>query len=143
MKTKKELDQCINTFSIVGFDPKTEELGIAVASKFLAVGAVVPYAKAGVGAIATQSWANLSYGPTGLELLEKGLSPEEAIELLTKDDDRKSYRQVGIVDAKGKSATFTGKESYAWSGGEAGKNFAVQGNILVDENTVKKMKEVL
>ena len=79
----------INTFSIVGFDPTTGELGVAVASKFLSVGAVVPYAKVGVGAIATQSWANLDYGPKGLELLESGVLPEDAIEQLIKDDEQR------------------------------------------------------
>ncbi|MEK3933870.1 DUF1028 domain-containing protein [Sporosarcina sp. FSL W7-1349] len=131
----------VNTFSIVGFDPETNELGVAVASKFLSVGAVVPYAKAGVGAVATQSWANLEYGTKGLELLESGDSPEEVIEELTKSDERKSYRQVGIVDAKGNSATFTGEDSYDWAGGKTGKNFAVQGNILVDEGVVDRMSE--
>ncbi|WP_201261964.1 DUF1028 domain-containing protein [Metasolibacillus fluoroglycofenilyticus] len=131
----------LNTFSIVGFDPMTGELGIAVASKFLAVGAVVPYAKAGVGAIATQSWANLSYGPEGLALLEQGLTPEQAIEQLIKDDEQKEYRQIGIVDAKGGSASFTGRHSYAWAGGKHGVNFAAQGNILAGENVVEEMVE--
>ena len=142
MKINRPLENCINTFSIVGFDPETEELGIAVASKFLSVGAVVPYAKAGVGAIATQSWANLDYGPKGLALLEQGFSPDEVIEKITLNDERKTYRQVGIVDAKGNSATFTGEDSYNWAGGNSGPNFAVQGNILVDENTVKQMESV-
>lgn len=142
MHSKQKFDRCINTFSIVGFDPETGELGVAVASKFLSVGAVVPYAKAGVGAVATQSWANLSYGPDGLDLLEQGLTPEEVIEKLTENDERKTFRQVGIVDVNGNSATFTGEESYAWSGGKAGQYYAAQGNILVDEKTVDQMGEV-
>lgn len=134
-------NRCVNTYSIVGFDPETGELGVAVASKFLSVGAVVPYAKAGVGAVATQSWANLDYGPKGLALLEQGFSPEEVVEKLTENDERKSFRQVGIVDVKGNSATFTGHESFAWAGGKTGPNFAVQGNILTDETVVDKMRD--
>lgn len=128
------------TFSIVGFDPQTNELGIAVASKFLSVGAVVPFAKAGVGAIATQSWANLDYGKKGLEMLEKGMSPEDVLKQLTKNDDKSASRQVGIVSAKGDSVTFTGADCFDWAGGIAEQNFAVQGNILVDEQTVESMK---
>lgn len=128
------------TFSIVGFDPQTNELGIAVASKFLSVGAVVPFAKAGVGAIATQSWANLDYGKKGLEMLEKGMSPEDVLKQLTENDDNSASRQVGIVNAKGDSVTFTGAECFDWAGGIAEQNFAAQGNILVDEQTVESMK---
>lgn len=128
------------TFSIVGFDEETKELGIAVASKFLGVGAVVPFAKAGVGAVATQSLANLSYGVEGLELLEKGHSPREVVEELTKRDDNAVWRQVGIVDAKGQSATFTGEDCYEWAGGKAGKNYAIQGNILVSQQVVEQME---
>lgn len=129
------------TFSIVGFDPKTNELGVAVASKFLSVGAVVPFAKAGVGAIATQSWANLDYGKIGLDMLEKGFTPEQVITELTRNDERSAYRQVGIVDVTGQSKTFTGANCYDWAGGYAEENFAVQGNILVDQFTVEAMKE--
>ncbi|MFB5086365.1 DUF1028 domain-containing protein [Psychrobacillus sp. PGGUH221] len=128
------------TFSIIGYDPQTKELGVAVASKFLSVGAVVPFAKSGVGAIATQSWANLDYGKYGLELLEKGLEPKEVLKKLVENDDRSALRQVGIVDAQGKSITFTGEDCYDWAGGYAGKNFAIQGNILVDHHTVEAMQ---
>ncbi|WP_394191387.1 DUF1028 domain-containing protein [Paenisporosarcina quisquiliarum] len=128
------------TFSIVGYDPQTKELGVAVASKFLAVGAVVPFAKAGVGAIATQSWANLDYGKHGLELLEKGLSPQQVLEKLIQSDDKSASRQVGIIDALGRSVTFTGEDCFDWAGGFAGDNFAVQGNILVDQHTVEAME---
>ncbi|MFC4354030.1 DUF1028 domain-containing protein [Chryseomicrobium palamuruense] len=128
------------TFSIVGFDEKTGELGVAVASKFLAVGAVVPFAKAGVGAIATQSLANLSYGVQGLELLEKGHTPKEVMEKLTSGDEGHAWRQVGIVDATGQSATYTGDDCYSWAGGAAGKNYAAQGNILVSQQVVEQME---
>ncbi|MDF2067635.1 DUF1028 domain-containing protein [Bacillus sp. Cr_A10] len=128
------------TFSIIGYDPQTKELGVAVASKFLSVGAVVPFAKSGVGAIATQSWANLDYGKYGLELLEKGLEPKEVLKKLVENDDRSALRQVGIVDAQGKSITFTGEDCYDWAGGYAGENFAIQGNILVDHHTVEAMQ---
>ncbi len=134
MKTKKT-----STFSIVGFDPETEELGVAVQSKFLAAGAIVPYIKAGVGAIATQALANPAYGPDGIELLEKGHSPSEVIEILTEQDDGSSHRQLGIVDIKGRSANFTGDECLDWAGGLTGENFAVQGNILVNKETVEEM----
>ncbi|OAO85454.1 hypothetical protein TGS27_0769 [Geobacillus stearothermophilus] len=99
----------VATFSIVAFDPATGELGIAVQSKFLGVGAVVPWAKAGVGAVATQSYANTSYGPRGLEWMEQGKTAQETLELLVADDSERDLRQVGIVDAKGRAATFTGK----------------------------------
>lgn len=127
------------TFSIVGYDPIEKEYGIAVQSKFLGVGAVVPFAKAGVGAIATQSYANTEYGPKGLELLEQGKSAEEVLKLLTDADEDREYRQVGVVDFHGGAATFTGEKCYKWAGGVTGEYFAAQGNILVDENTVKAM----
>ncbi|NKE06785.1 DUF1028 domain-containing protein [Mesobacillus selenatarsenatis] len=129
------------TFSIVGYDPKEKEWGIAVQSKFLGVGAVVPFAKAGVGAVATQSYANTAYGPQALELMAQGKSAEEVMELISKDDPDKEMRQVGLIDAEGNGATFTGTYCYDWAGGVTGKHFAAQGNILVDENTVKAMAE--
>ncbi|MER2057746.1 MAG: DUF1028 domain-containing protein [Niallia sp.] len=129
------------TFSIVGYDPKEKEWGIAVQSKFLGVGAVVPWAKAGVGAVATQSYANTSFGPEGLRLMEEGKSAEEALHALLDKDPGREQRQVGFVDAKGNAATYTGKECYDWAGGVTGPYFAAQGNILVDENTVKAMAE--
>jgi uncharacterized Ntn-hydrolase superfamily protein len=131
----------VETFSIVGFDPESGELGIAVASKFLAVGAVVPWAKAGVGAVATQAFANTTYGPEGLELLGTGLGAHDALDRLVAADSDKERRQVGMVDAKGASATFTGKECIAWAGGRAGKYYACQGNILVGEGTVNAMAQ--
>lgn len=131
----------VATFSIVGYDPFTEELGIAVQSKFIAVGSVVPWAKAGVGAIATQAYANPAYGPEGLRLLEQGNSPEEVANLLTKNDPDKEDRQFGIIDAKGRSVSFTGQDCYQWAGGTQGENYAVQGNILVNKETVEAMGE--
>lgn len=136
--TMKQKDT-IATFSIVGFDPATGELGIAVQSKFIAVGSVVPWAKAGVGAVATQAFGNPSYGPRGLELLEAGKSPEEVIDILISDDQDKDERQVGIVNAHGDAATFTGKECFNWAGDRSKENYAVQGNILVNEETVTAM----
>ncbi len=127
------------TFSIVGFDPKTGELGVAVASKFLAVGSLVPWAKAGVGAVATQSWANVDYGYKGLELLAKGKSAQEVLNQLVAEDEHKEVRQVGMVDAMGNAATYTGEMCYPWAGGITGPNFSCQGNILVSEETVKAM----
>lgn len=130
------------TFSIVARDPQTGELGIAVQSKFLAVGAVVPWAKAGVGAIATQSWANTSYGPIGLALLEEGLSAEETLTRLTADDENRASRQVGIVGVEGLPATYTGGTCYAWAGGVVGEHYCCQGNILVSEETVLAMARI-
>lgn len=129
------------TFSIVGFDPKTKELGIAVQSKFLGVGAVVPWAKAGVGAIATQAHANTSFGPVGLKLLASGKNAPETMDILIKEDGERETRQVGIVDANGKSATYTGDKCYEWAGGISGSNFVAQGNILVSAETVQAIAQ--
>jgi uncharacterized Ntn-hydrolase superfamily protein len=127
------------TFSIVAFDPETQELGVAVESKFLSVGAVVPWVESGVGAIATQSWANTTYGPRGLELLRRGAMPDEAVKKLTVDDENAAERQVGIVDAHGRSATYTGAKCKDWAGGAAGPNYAAQGNILAGKGVVDGM----
>ncbi len=129
------------TFSIVAYDPKNKEWGIAVQSKFVAVGAIVPFAKANVGAIATQAYANTSYGPEGLTLLEKGLTAEETIKELIKDDEMREQRQIGIVDSYGNTAAFTGKKCFDWAGHLIGKNFSCQGNILASEDVVKAMAE--
>lgn len=126
----------VATFSIVAADVDTGEIGIAVQSKFLAVGAVVPWVKAGQGAVATQSWANTTYGPKGLELLAKGLHPQEVISQLTADDPDAATRQVGIVDMTGRSATYTGSECFDYAGGVAGPGFAAQGNILASAAVV-------
>ena len=129
----------VATFSIVGYDAETGALGIAVQSKFFAVGSVVPWAEAGVGAIATQSWANTTYGPNGLKLLKSGLSAEQTLERLVADDSGRATRQVGIVDAKGNVANYTGDECNAWAGAVSGKHYTAQGNILAGEDVVKAM----
>lgn len=129
------------TFSIAAFDPGTGELGIAVQSKFLAVGAVVPWARAGVGAIATQSFANTAFGPDGLRLLAEGLDPQTVAERLVAHDAEREKRQFGIVDAKGRSATFTGTECFEWAGGVARENYCAQGNILAGPKVVQGMAE--
>jgi uncharacterized Ntn-hydrolase superfamily protein len=129
----------VATFSIVAYDPETQELGVAVQSKFIAVGAVVPWAKAGVGAVATQSFANTTFGPRGLELLAKGEKPDDVLVQLLENDDGREARQVGIVNAKGQSATFTGMKCMEWAGGIAEENFCCQGNILKGEDVVKGM----
>jgi len=128
-----------NTFSIVGYDPATGELGVAVASKYFAVGSVVPWAKADIGAIATQAWVNADYGIIGLELLEKGMTPAEVVDSLTKADTLSARRQLGIIDAKGRASSFTGAGCMTWAGGMTGKNCAAQGNILVSQDVVVKM----
>lgn len=129
----------VATFSIVGYDAETGAVGIAVQSKFFAVGSVVPWAEAGVGAIATQSWANTTYGPNGLKLLKSGLSAEQTLERLVADDPGRATRQVGIVDAKGNVANYTGDECNAWAGAVSGKHYTAQGNILAGEDVVKAM----
>jgi len=125
------------TFSICAFDHDTGELGIAVQSKFLAVGPVVPWARAGVGAVATQSFANTSYGPRGLELLASGLAPDAVMDRLLRDDPEREKRQVGIVDARGSAATFTGSECFEWAGGVTGAAFCAQGNVLAGPAVVE------
>jgi uncharacterized Ntn-hydrolase superfamily protein len=132
-------DPPVNTFSIVAFDPATGDLGIAVASKVLGVGCVVPWAKANVGAVATQSAANTAFGPDGLKLLETGKTAKATLAQLIEGDSRSSHRQVGIVDAKGNVASFTGTNCQAWAGHFEGQHFAVQGNILTDEGVIKAM----
>jgi uncharacterized Ntn-hydrolase superfamily protein len=127
------------TFSIVARDLQQGEWGIAVQSKFLAVGAVVPWARAGVGAIATQSWANTSYGPRGLALLASGLSAQETLDRLIQEDEGRADRQVGIIGINGAPATYTGEQCFPWAGGRVGEHYTCQGNILVGEDTVQAM----
>lgn len=129
------------TFSIVAYDPERKEWGVAVQSKFIAVGSIVPWAKSGVGAIATQAWANTSYGPKGLALLEQGLTAEDVISSLTKQDEKREDRQVGIVDSYGNAASFTGSRCFDWAGHIVGENYSCQGNILVSEDTVFAMSQ--
>ena len=130
------------TFSIVAYDPKNKEWGVAVQSKFVAVGVVVPFAQANVGAIATQANCNTSFGPNGLKLLANGLSADDAIELLTENDPQKEQRQIGIVDAKGNTASYTGRDCFSWAGHIVGKNYCCQGNILASGNVVSDMSRV-
>ena len=129
----------IATFSIVARDPKTGEIGIAVQSKFLAVGSAVPFARAGAGAIATQALANLEFGPVALDLLQKGYSAKKVCESLKARDPNIEDRQFGIVDHRGGSATFTGKNCFDYAGGYTEENIAAQGNILVSKETVEAM----
>ena len=121
----------IATFSIVAYDPRREEWGVAVQSKFLACAAVVSWARAGAGAVATQSFANVAYGLDGLEMMAGGMSAEETIAALTAADEQRGQRQVGMVDARGRAAAYTGAECYDWAGHAIGEGFACQGNILV------------
>ncbi|MGZ5297587.1 MAG: DUF1028 domain-containing protein [Actinomycetota bacterium] len=127
------------TFSIVAADVGAGDWGIAVASKFPCVGAVVPWARAGAGAVATQSWANTSFGPDGLALMGEGAEAQDALELSLSADDGREDRQVGFVDRSGRAATFTGSRCMDWAGGVAGDGFAAQGNILAGEAVVGEL----
>lgn len=127
------------TFSIVAYDPGTKSWGVAVQSKFFGVGSVVPWAKAGVGAIATQAYANTTYGPQGLALMAKGAVASNVVIQLTAPDDQRAQRQFGVVDAKGNPAAYTGAECLDWAGHLTGTNYCVQGNILTGEAVVKDM----
>jgi uncharacterized Ntn-hydrolase superfamily protein len=127
------------TFSIVAFDPETREVGVAVQSKYFAVGAVVPWARAGAGAVATQAAGRAAYGPEILELLAAGLEPAAAIERALAGDERRETRQLGVVDAVGRAAAFTGSECNEWAGHRTGPGYAVQGNILAGEAVVSEM----
>jgi uncharacterized Ntn-hydrolase superfamily protein len=129
----------LSTFSIVAADPAQREIGIAVQSKFLAVGAVVPWAESGAGAIATQAWANTAFGPRALELLRAGEPPEQIAQTLIAHDENADDRQFGIVDTSGRSATFTGARCIGWAGGIAGDGFAAQGNCLAGAAVVDAM----
>ena len=129
------------TFSIVACDLKEQSWGVAVASKFPAVGAVVPWAQAEVGAVATQSFANTSFGPRGLALMGTGLSAQETLERLLEDDPDRELRQVGLVDANGGAATFSGNGCFEWAGGIAGEGYAIQGNILAGVKVVPSMEK--
>jgi uncharacterized Ntn-hydrolase superfamily protein len=128
-----------NTFSIVAYDPDKLEWGCAVASKYLGVGNVVPHGKAGVGMVATQASVNIAHGPNGVELLAKGMTAEEALKALKESDPKIEVRQLGLVDAKGNAATFTGSKCTPWAGGKTGKYYACQGNILAGEQVVNEM----
>jgi uncharacterized Ntn-hydrolase superfamily protein len=131
----------VATYSIVACDLEAQQWGVAVQSKFLSVGSVVPWAEPEVGAVATQAYANPRYGPNGLQLLREGLSAPEVVERLTKEDEGRDHRQLGVVDSKGISATYTGQECMDWAGGRTGANYAAQGNILVNPETVDALAE--
>jgi len=129
----------VATFSIVAFDPDTDTLGVAVQSKFLAVGSIVPWARAGAGAVATQAMANFNYGPRGLDLMSRGRTAEETVQALISSDAEREHRQLGVVAARGRAATFTGGECFEWAGGVTGEHYAAQGNILIGPETVEAM----
>jgi uncharacterized Ntn-hydrolase superfamily protein len=131
----------VATYSIAACDLEAGQWGVATQSKFLGVGSVVPWAEPQVGAIATQAWANPRYGPDGLALLREGLSADEVVERLTSADDGREHRQLGVVDGKGGSASFSGTECMDWAGGRTGPCYAAQGNILVSAETVDAIAE--
>jgi len=126
----------VSTYSIAACDLERGEWGVGVQSKFLAAGSIVPWAEPGVGAVATQALANPRYGPDGLAHLRDGLSADETLVALVEADEGRDDRQVGIVDAQGRAATYTGKACLDWAGGKSGPGYAAQGNILVSEETV-------
>ncbi len=145
-------DPWFGTFSIIAFDPATNELGVGVQSRAFGAGAAVPYAKPGVGAVATQASANRQYGPKAIALLEQGLSPAEVVKRITDEDPGRDTRQVAVIDAKGRSAVYTGKRVIdrnhdpkdlvhlgGFAGFAAGPNFSAQGNTLASEDVVKAM----
>ncbi len=131
----------VATFSIVACDLDVGQWGVAVQSKFLAVGSVVQWAEPQAGAVATQAYANPRYGPDGLALLRQGLSAEEVATRLTEADEGRETRQLGVVDARGGAATYTGGECHEWAGGRTGDGYAAQGNILVSQKTVDALAE--
>jgi uncharacterized Ntn-hydrolase superfamily protein len=131
----------VATYSICACDLEARQWGVAVQSKFLAVGAIVPWAEPLVGAVATQAWANPRYGPEGLTLLGNGARAEEVVAQLTAEDEDRGQRQLGVVDSEGRGATFTGDECNAWAGGRVGPGYAAQGNILVSGSTVDALAE--
>ena len=130
------------TFSVVAYDPEMDEWGVAVASRYLSVGSVVPWAMHGVGCIATQAMANYSYGPKGLSLLADK-DADETIKILTSEDPESSHRQIGVVDRHGNAASFTGKKCFDYAGNIVGKNFSVQGNILAGSEVLERMAAVM
>jgi len=130
----------VATFSIVAASPETGEVGVAVASRFFSVGSVVPYAEGAVGAVATQATAEVSFGPRGLELLARGVKPDEIVTILMRSEPETNSRQFGIVSPDGMSSTYTGPGCLPWAGGRSGANYAVQGNILTGEDVVIAME---
>ena len=129
----------ISTFSIVARDQQTGELGVAVQSKFIAVGSVVPYAQADVGAIASQAWGNTRYGPVGLDLLAQGKTAEQVVRLMTEADPNREHRQLAVIGTEGNASIYTGKKCKDWAGGKTGLNYAVQGNLLAGAEVIEAM----
>jgi uncharacterized Ntn-hydrolase superfamily protein len=129
----------IYTFSIVARDQQTGEIGVAVQSKFIAVGSVVPYAQADVGAIASQAWGNPRYGPVGLDLLARGKTAEQVVRLMTEADPNREHRQLAVISKEGNASIYTGKECKDWAGGKTGLNYAVQGNLLAGADVIDAM----
>jgi uncharacterized Ntn-hydrolase superfamily protein len=134
-------DPVVATYSIAACDLDAGQWGVATQSKFLAVGSIVPWAEPGVGAIATQAYANPRYGPDGLALLRDGVSADEVVQRLTGADDGRDHRQLGVVDRDGRGATYTGSACMEWAGGIAGQGFSAQGNIMVSAATVGALAE--
>ncbi|MBY0539599.1 DUF1028 domain-containing protein [Patescibacteria group bacterium] len=135
------MDPYLNTYSVVAYDHATKSWGVAVASKWLAVGSLCAYARADAGAIATQAFTNVSFGPRGLDLLETGASAQEVITALLKNDPERESRQLGVVDKNGHAATYTGEKCLQWAGGLAGNGIAAQGNTLTGEDVVRALHE--
>lgn len=129
------------TFSVVAADPGAGEVGVAVQSKFLAVGALVPWARGGVGAVATQALADVSLGPRGLDLLAEGVEPADALERLLASDPQRDTRQVGLIDARGRASSFTGADCFEHASSVVGEGFACQGNIMATDRVVPAMAE--
>lgn len=137
--TPKNGGNLFNTYSIVAYDPSNDDLGVAVESKAFAVGARVPFARAGAGAIATQALTNSSFGPRGLDMLAAGLPPQQVIDSLLKTDDRPARRQLAVMDAKGRAAVYTGDSTTAWKGSKTGPYYSCQGNLLTGPTVVDSM----
>ena len=131
--------ELISTFSIVARDSQTGEWGVAVQSKLVAVGAIVPYAEAGVGAIATQAWGNPRFGPLGLELLKSGRNGEDTLNLMIGADPRRSHRQLAIIGEEGNASIHTGKSCLEWAGHKTGRDYGVQGNLLAGPEVIQAM----
>src|SRR5689334_10141586 len=134
-------ERLVSTYSIAACDPKAKQWGVATQSKFLGVGSVVPWAEPGVGAVATQAYANPRFGPEGLALLRDGVGAVEAVERLVAGDDVRDERQVGIVDASGRAASWTGQACLDWAGHRTGPCYAAQGNILAGPETVDALAD--
>lgn len=132
-------DLYAGTFSIVAYDAEAEEWGIAVQSKLLAIGALSPWAAAGVGAVVTQAFINPNYGPQGLKLLAEGNRAEQTVKRLVEADKLSFMRQIGVVDRHGNSATYTGRSCQPWAGGQTGPQYTVQGNLLAGPQVIKAM----